>query len=58
VDVLVEFEPDARVTLLTLAALRRTLVALVGREVDLVENHAGLRESFRESLRRDLCRVA
>ena len=35
VDVLVEFEPDARPTLLTLARMERQLTDLFGRKVDL-----------------------
>lgn len=35
VDVLVEFFPDARVSLLTMSALERELSAAVGRQVDL-----------------------
>jgi predicted nucleotidyltransferase len=35
VDVLVEFESDARPTLLTLARLERELSAMIGRKVDL-----------------------
>lgn len=35
VDVLVEFEDDARPTLLTLARLERELSAMIGRKVDL-----------------------
>ncbi|MCL4741495.1 MAG: nucleotidyltransferase domain-containing protein [Phycisphaerales bacterium] len=57
-DILVEFEPDARVTLLTLARLLTRLESLLGRGVDLVENHAGLSDSFRAAISRDLCRVA
>ena len=35
VDVLVEFDPDQRPTLLTLARLQNQLTALLGRNVDL-----------------------
>ncbi len=58
VDVLVEFEPGAMVTLFTLAGLRIRLMEFLGREVDVIEDHAGLRPAFRESLKRDYCRVA
>lgn len=42
VDFLVEFEPEAEVGLLTLAAIQERLSALVGRPVDLVPK-AGLK---------------
>lgn len=35
VDVLVEFLPDARTSLLTMSALERELSAMIGRQVDL-----------------------
>jgi predicted nucleotidyltransferase len=35
VDVLVEFEPDARITLFDMVDLRDELAALLGRDVDL-----------------------
>lgn len=57
-DILVDFEPDALVTLFTLARLLRRLEALIGSSVDLVENHPGLSDSFRASISKDLCRVA
>ena len=46
VDVLVEFEPEARVTLFDLVHMQDELGALFGRQVDLVEK-AGLRNPFR-----------
>jgi uncharacterized protein len=49
VDVLVEFEPNARVGLLRLAGLEIELGDLLGRKVDL--NTAGfLSDSFRETV--------
>ena len=49
VDVLVEFEPNARVGLLRLAGLEIELGELLGRQVDL--NTPGfLSDSFRESV--------
>lgn len=49
VDVLVQFEDDARVGLLGLAATERTLSELLGREVEL-HTVAGLHPSFREQV--------
>ncbi len=46
VDVLVEFEPDARTSLFDLAEMSEELKEVVGRDVDLVEK-AGLRNPFR-----------
>jgi predicted nucleotidyltransferase len=46
VDVLVEFEPDARPSLFDLAEMSEELKEMVGREVDLVEK-AGLRNPYR-----------
>jgi predicted nucleotidyltransferase len=40
VDVLVEFEPEAQVSLFDLAAMQNELRAIIGREVDLVERAA------------------
>lgn len=57
-DVLVGFAPDALVTLLTLARLKEELEAVLGRPVDLVEDHARLRAAFRAGIERDLVRVA
>ncbi|MBM3331023.1 nucleotidyltransferase family protein [candidate division WOR-3 bacterium] len=47
VDVLVEFEPDARPSLFDLAEMSEELKEMVGRDVDLVEK-AGLRNPFRK----------
>ena len=49
VDVLVEFEPDARVGLIRMAGMERELSELLGREVDLREP-AELHRSFREEV--------
>ena len=57
VDVLVEFEPDALVTLLTLAGLRNELQERLGREVDVVLRRA-LRPAFRDEVDREAIRVA
>ena len=46
VDVLVEFEPEARPSLFDVAELGEDLREVVGRDVDLVEK-AGLRNPFR-----------
>lgn len=58
IDILVEFEPDARVTLFTFSRLLRRLTEVLGRGVDLVEDHPGLSDSFRASVTRDSRRVA
>ena len=47
VDLLVSFEPAARVTFLTLARMQRELEALLGRNVDLVPKD-GLKPVIRE----------
>ena len=51
VDVLVDFEPDARWTLFDLVDMREELMQIFGREVDLVTKR-GLMNS-RNNLRRD-----
>lgn len=58
IDVLVRFVAGARVTLMTLAGIKCDLEDALGREIDLVEDHAGLRPRFRLTLERDLIRVA
>ncbi len=40
IDVLVSFEPDARLSLFDLVAMQNELKAMFGREVDLVERSA------------------
>ncbi|MEZ6235747.1 MAG: nucleotidyltransferase domain-containing protein [Phycisphaerales bacterium] len=57
-DILVAFDPAATVTLTTLARLKTELESLLGRGVDLVEDHAALRPAFRAAVERDLLRVA
>ncbi len=47
VDVLVEFEPDARVGLMGLTRMELALTELLGRKVDL-NTPAGLHRRFRE----------
>ncbi len=47
IDVLVEFEPQARVGFLTLSRMARELSALLGRRVDLVPR-SGLKPAIRE----------
>lgn len=49
VDVLVEFEPGARVSLFTLADIQDELSALLGRPVDLVPRD-GLKPIIRDSV--------
>ncbi|MEX2218438.1 MAG: nucleotidyltransferase family protein [Phycisphaerales bacterium] len=58
IDILVQFEPGAPVTLFTLARLLTRLQALLGPRVDLIEDHDGLGPRFRAAIERDLCRVA
>jgi predicted nucleotidyltransferase len=48
VDVLVSFQPDSTWDLLDMVDMRDELIALFGREVDLVEEE-GLRNPFRRS---------
>lgn len=57
-DILVRFRPGSPVTLFTLSLLACEIEDLVGRPVDLVEDHAGLRPEFRATVERDLIRVA
>jgi len=49
VDLLVSFQPSARVTFLTLAKMRRELEALLGHKVDLVPKD-GLKPVIREHI--------
>lgn len=49
IDLLVEFEPDAQVGFLALAALMRELSEAIGRKVDLVPKN-GLKELIRNSV--------
>jgi predicted nucleotidyltransferase len=49
VDLLVSFEPDARVTFLTLARMQRELEALLDRKVDLVPKE-GLKPGLRDHI--------
>ncbi len=58
IDILVTFDPSATVTLFTLARLQSRLEDLLGARVDLVEDHPRLRPAFRETIERDLLRVA
>ncbi|TVQ61265.1 MAG: hypothetical protein EA378_09305 [Phycisphaerales bacterium] len=58
VDVLVRFEPEAVVTLVTLSRLRDELQSLLGVEVDLIEDHPRLRPGFRAEVEKDLILVA
>lgn len=58
VDILVAFEPGARVTLMTLASLKCALEDTLMAPVDLVEDHPRLRPSFRHAIEKDLLRVA
>jgi predicted nucleotidyltransferase len=47
VDVLVEFEPDARIGFMALGRMRRELAELLGRRVDLVPRD-GLKPQIRD----------
>ncbi len=58
VDILMEFEPDARPTLGTFGCIMDDLEKLLGRKVDVVENHPGLRPVFRQLIEQDKLRVA
>lgn len=49
IDMLVEFEPDARVTYLDLAEMQLRLAEMLGREVDLLTPGA-LSERFRQKV--------
>ena len=49
VDLLVSFQPAARVTFLTLARMQRELEALLGHKVDLVPKD-GLKPAIREHI--------
>jgi predicted nucleotidyltransferase len=49
IDMLVEFEPDARVGFMTLARMRRELSELLGRTVDLVPE-SGLKPLIRDDV--------
>lgn len=57
-DLLVDFQPGSHVTLFTFAAMKTFLESQLGRPVDLVENHGGLRAAFRAEIQKDLRRVA
>src|SRR5437879_4400080 len=56
VDVLVEFEPSSRPTLLTLAGLLAEMERIVGRSADVGELRS-LRPSFRPTVEREMLRV-
>ena len=58
VDVMVEFDPERSVTLFTFAKIQRRLEGLLGRTVDVVENHDMLPPSFRRYVERERLRVA
>jgi uncharacterized protein len=58
VDVLVEFFPEARPTLLTFGRLQEFLEQVLGRAVDIVENHPRLRPAFRQVVEAERRRVA
>jgi hypothetical protein len=49
IDILVVFDPDARVSFLTLGRMQRELSVLFNRRVDLVPQ-AGLKPIIRESI--------
>jgi hypothetical protein len=58
VDVLVEFQLSARPTLSTFGRLQDRLEHLLGRGVDVVENHPHLRPAFRRVVEEERLRVA
>lgn len=58
IDVLVAFEPDSKVTLLTLGALLDELESLLGRKVDIVEDSPRLRPEFRRRIEGERRHVA
>jgi uncharacterized protein len=49
VDVMVDYQPEARVSLFAMSDLRYELMELFGREVDLVSKR-GLRRGYREHI--------
>lgn len=49
VDILVEYEPDAKVTLITMSRMQRELSAIIGRPVDLVPKD-GLKPLIRDEV--------
>jgi predicted nucleotidyltransferase len=51
-DVLIEFEPDARVTLYHYAAVKRFVGELLGGDVDVIDR-ANLNRHIREEVERD-----
>ena len=57
-DVFVRFEPGTRYSFNTMAAIVIALEEATGMEVDLAVDHPDLRGRFRESVERDLIRVA
>lgn len=58
VDILISFPAESRYTLMTLGGVVCAIEDAVGREIDLVVDHDGLRPGFRRSVERDLIRVA
>jgi predicted nucleotidyltransferase len=58
VDVFVRFDPEARVTLATMARVKVLLEFRLAANVDLVDDHPHLSRSFRRAVERDLVRVA
>jgi predicted nucleotidyltransferase len=53
IDLLVSFDPNANVTLLTLGRIKTELEALLGATVDLIENHGALPARFKAAIARD-----
>lgn len=49
IDILVEFEPDAEIGFMALAAMQRELSEIVGRKVDLVPK-GGLKPRIRQAV--------
>ncbi|MAY73546.1 MAG: nucleotidyltransferase [Phycisphaerae bacterium] len=58
VDVFVRFASEAKPSLGTFADICIELEKAVGRQVDLVEDHPGLRPRFRQFVEEDLVSVA
>jgi hypothetical protein len=56
-DIIVEFDPHAKVGLFALARLRRRLTEVIGKEIDLVTAEA-IRPEMREEILREAVRAA
>lgn len=58
VDVVVTFLPTTNASLTTLCRVQEALEAVLSRNVDLLEDHQGLRPLFRRFLHEDMIHVA